>query len=99
MKVELTAIEITTESGKTQLTIDEAKELYRQLHELFGEKVITIPSAPVVVERWPTWPVYPQIIWTTSTVDPLPQTYPTIICQGKMIEECPARATDNQSPS
>lgn len=85
MKVELTAIEITTEQGMTKLTIDEAKELYRQLHELFGEKAITIPSTPIIVERWPTWPVYPQIPWT-STDDPLQPPRPMITYQGKMID-------------
>ncbi len=66
MKIELTAIEITTESGKTRFTIDEAKALYRQLHELFGEKVIMIPSTPIVIERGPWWPVYPTL-WSIST--------------------------------
>ena len=86
MKVELTAIEITTEGGKTRLTIEEAKALYRKLHEMFGEKVIMIPSAPIVIERWPTWPVYPQVTWGQSTADPLPPTFPTITCQGRMLD-------------
>jgi len=85
MKIELTAIEITTESGKTKLTIEEAKALYRQLHEMFGEKVITIPSAPIVIERWPTYPTYPQVTWEATTGDPLPQTFPTITCQGRTL--------------
>ena len=87
MKVKLTAIEVTTESGKTRLTIEEAKVLYRQLHELFGEKVVTIPSAPIVIERGPWWPVYPTPtpIWTSRPVEPLPQ-YPTITCQGNTVE-------------
>jgi len=86
MKVELTGIEIETESGKTKLTIEEAKALYRQLHELFGEKVITIPAAPIVIERWPTYPVLPQVTWGPSTHDPLPPTFPTITCQGRTLD-------------
>ena len=85
MKIELTAIEITTEGGKAKLTIEEAKALYRQLHEMFGEKVITIPSTPIVIERWPTWPVYPQVPWGPTAGDPLPQTFPTITCQGRTL--------------
>ena len=87
MKVELTALEIQTESGKTRLTIDEAKALYRQLNELFGEKVITIPSTPIIIERGPWWPVYPTPypIWTSPTPERLPR-YPTITCQGNSIE-------------
>ncbi len=88
MKVELTAIEVTTESGKTRLTIEEAKMLYRQLHELFGEKIVTMPpSAPIVIERGPWWPVYPTPppIWTSPTVEPFRQ-YPTITCQGNTVE-------------
>ena len=86
MKIELTAIEITTEGGKAKLTIEEAKALYRQLHELFGEKVFTIPSAPIVIERWPTYPQVPWgPPWGPTTGDPLPQTFPTITCQGRTL--------------
>ena len=88
MKAELTAIEITlaprcagtenlsrvSRDGKVRLTIEEAKALYRQLHDLFGEKVVTIHSEPIVIERWPTNPNYPQITYTTAAVDPFQPT-------------------------
>ena len=89
MKVELTGLEIKTKDGTSRLTIDEAKELYRQLHELFGEKVIHVPSAPIVIDRFPTWPVYPPSpIYTREPYigdPPFPQ-WPTITCQGRTLD-------------
>ena len=55
-KVKLTKLELTTKDGKTvELTIDEAKDLHEQLHELFGAKTVYLPSAPIYIEpyRWP----------------------------------------------
>ena len=88
MKVELTGLglEIKTKEGTIKLTIDEAKELYRQLHELFGEKVIHVPSAPIVIDRFPTWPVYPPVpIYPRDPYigDPPFPTWPTNTCQGQ----------------
>lgn len=43
-----------------ELTVDEAKELYLELHKLFGENapVITYPVVPC----YPTYPVWEPII-------------------------------------
>ena len=49
-KLKLTKIELETKDGKTiSLSLDEAKELHDQLHDLFGTKYI--PSTPIVIER------------------------------------------------
>lgn len=82
MKVELTALEIKTEKEKIKITIEEAKALYRQLHELFGEKVIQIPSAQVIIDRGPWWPTYPPTIYFTATSPQLPprESSVTITC-------------------
>ncbi len=46
----LTKIELKTKDGKKiKLTADEARELYNQLHELFGAKYI--PIAPIVIAK------------------------------------------------
>jgi len=65
-KLRLTSITLETKGGKEiELTIDEARELHKQLHELFGTKERIFPPAPVIIERdrwappyWrypPTW--------------------------------------------
>jgi len=55
-KLKLTKIELETKDGKkVELSLDEAKELHDQLHELFGAKFV--PSVPIIIERdrypWP----------------------------------------------
>lgn len=72
MQTEITAIEIRSGDRVMKLSVDEAKALYRQLDELFGERVITYPSHPVYVERWP---------W--SPTPPFDPTYPIITCEGR----------------
>lgn len=62
MKVE--SIIITTKSGKKiTLAIEDAKELFGQLEELFGTKQVVVPTIPTVIyrDRWP-WPHY-QPVW------------------------------------
>jgi len=82
MKVEITGLKIKLESGEVEISVEEAKALYKQLHELFGEKVITIPSAPIIIEKEPWWPYYPTVTWQSTTPDPNPQRYPIITCRG-----------------
>jgi len=49
-KLRLTTIKLETKDGKAvELTLDEAKELHDQLHDLFGAKYL--PSTPVEIER------------------------------------------------
>ena len=90
-KIELTALKINTGKETIELTIAEAKALYRQLHELFGERVIRMPAAPVVINQPPWWPDYPKLpsapqwIETPRTGDPLPA-FPTITCQARLYE-------------
>src|ERR1035437_9602606 len=69
-KVELTGLKIKTKDGVFELSIEEAKQLYLQLHELFGEKVIHMPSAPIIIERFPQWPIYPPLITGPKHVEP-----------------------------
>lgn len=58
----LTKITLTTRAGaEVELTIDEARELYAQLAEVFAPRL-----PPIVVERYPQpyWPVGP--VWVSS---------------------------------
>ena len=52
-KAQIKSMTLETEHNTVDLSIDEAKELYRQLHELFGQRVTIMPERPVYVERWP----------------------------------------------
>ncbi len=62
-KLRLTKIELETKGGKkVELSIDEARELHDQLHELFGEKYV--PNQPIVIER----DRYPYRYWWQSPV-------------------------------
>lgn len=58
-KMTVTKIMLETKDGQAvHLTLAEAKDLYQQLHELFGEKPIMWLSYPIVIERerlpWPS---------------------------------------------
>jgi hypothetical protein len=73
-KVRLTGLGIEVKSGKLDLTIDEARELYQQLHKLFGERSEKI----IYVDRWHyNYPPY----WTQTLPDYRPVAYPLITCQ------------------
>jgi hypothetical protein len=64
-KLKITKIELTTKDGKAvELTLEEAKDLHAQLAELFANKPVYVPSAPVIIERdrWPHWQPY-QPMW------------------------------------
>jgi len=69
MKVELKGIEIVMGDKVAKLSITEAQELRKQLNDLFGEKIVHVPSAPIIIERdcWPYW-IYPN----TTPVNPYP---------------------------
>jgi len=82
-KLKLTKIELETRDGKkVELSLDEAKELHDQLHELFGSKFI--PSVPIIIERdrYP-WrfgtPQVPRWVEAPNTGTPYPQ-LPQILC-------------------
>lgn len=92
MKVELTKLTITVQGGVLELAITEAEELYKQLHKLFGEKIVNI-NTPVYIERdkFPSWPYIsppntnpPQYGW------PVP---PTITCHAVEVSELDKRYT------
>ena len=56
----------TKDNKQIDLTIDEAKELYDQLHLLFGDKNIHyIPTQPIVIDRYPSYPWSPNYPWVT----------------------------------
>jgi len=72
-KIKLTKITIETKSKDTiDLSIKEAKELYDQLHELFGSKTVYIPKIPdsIFIERnkWakPYKPTYYNTYYTPN---------------------------------
>jgi len=81
MKIELKGVEIQIGDKAVKLTIAEALELRKQLHELFGEKTEQrLPSTPIYIERvwWDYWR-YPVcrdcLIYTTesSATNSLPE--------------------------
>lgn len=59
-KIKITNLELVTANGQPILiSIEEAKDLYTQLHALFGEKEV-VKNYPVYVERpSPYWKGYP----------------------------------------
>jgi len=70
-KLKLTKLEIKTKDGKrVSLTMEEAKELYDQLHELYGERIVVQPYQSIVIERdrypW-TYPGNPIWCWDEKT--------------------------------
>ena len=86
MKIEILKIKLKVKDVEIELTMDEARSLFSDLRELFGEKTVFVPSEPIVIER-PTWP-YPQPIWVsppTFTPDYQPKWGApeiTCLCQG-----------------
>ena len=70
-KLKLTKITLQTADGKTvELSIQEAKELYEQLDDLFGEKTAPLaPLTPIYIERpWrPRGPCWTDPIWYGNT--------------------------------
>jgi hypothetical protein len=83
-KIKLTKIELKTQEGKEiSLSIDEAKELHDQLHELFGKKetvfVSSHSAAPIIIERdrYP-WRDY-RPFWATTTDRNTPTYAPSVI--------------------
>jgi len=56
-KLKLTKIEFETKDGKkVSMSLDEAKDLHNQLHDLFGKKDTVfipppMPSPPIIIER------------------------------------------------
>lgn len=68
-KLKLTKLVLETKGGKSvELSMDEAKELHDQLHELFGTKYV--PSQPIFIDRWPYRPYWDTQIYCDSTVVP-----------------------------
>jgi hypothetical protein len=81
-QVKVKAIQIEYPDGSTkQLTIDDARELHRQLETLFGVRIETTPG-PVIIERdwWPRW----RQVWSSDDVidtgTPLPLQSPQVWC-------------------
>lgn len=53
MSVKIKAVEIETGDTKIKLSVKEAKELYKDLHELFGNKNNYFPVYPIPwYDRW-----------------------------------------------
>lgn len=43
----------TAKGTQVELSVDEAKELYDQLHQLFGKDTTYVPNPyPVYIDRW-----------------------------------------------
>ena len=57
-KVKVASITIEYPDGDIkELSVENARELYRQLNELFGVPAISLPPGPIIIERerWPRW--------------------------------------------
>ncbi len=62
-KVKVAAIQIQYPDGDVkQVSVEDARDLYQQLDELFGDKTVYVPGQPVVVER-DRYPFRP--MWTS----------------------------------
>lgn len=80
-KLKLTKMMLTTRDGKEiALTMDEARDLYGQLAELFAPRLA--PQAPIIIDRYPpAWmPYQPYWISSPSSAD-FPQSLPYVTCQ------------------
>lgn len=80
-KLKLTKVMLTRRDGdEIELTIDEARDLYGQLSELFAPRLA--PTVPIIIERYPpAWvPYQPHWISSPSTAD-FPQNLPYVTCQ------------------
>lgn len=82
-KLNVTKIVLTPRGGQdVTLTIDEARDLYNQLAELFAPKLA--PQAPVVIERevWPApWRPYQPYWLSTPGAADYPTALPYVTCQ------------------
>ena len=83
-KVRVAAIQIQYPDGdEKQLSVEDARELFKQLEGLFGEKIQYIPGAPVIIER-DRYPWRP--LWTDRGTGTLragelpPPTQPLVWC-------------------
>jgi hypothetical protein len=79
-KLKLTKIVLTPRGGRdVELTINEARDLYMQLAELFAPRLM--PTQPVVIDRYPpAWAPY-QPFWISSPSADYPQNLPYVTCQ------------------
>jgi hypothetical protein len=63
---ELTGITLKFNSGRVELTVEEAKSLYAALDSIFGPKYFPPPIIiPPIQPSEPSYPQYPQVTWTT----------------------------------
>lgn len=81
-KLNVTKIVLTPRGGQdVTLTIDEARDLYNQLAELFAPKLA--PQVPILIERevWPApWRPYQPYWLSTSGSADFPAALPCVTC-------------------
>ena len=69
--IEIISISIkVSEKQEVKVSVEEAKELYKLLNEMFAEKVLTIPQPYPVPQPLPyySWPWrYQDTTWTSSS--------------------------------
>ena len=85
-KIKIESIKIKTSKGKEIiLELEEAKELFDQLKELFGDKTTYVPYSPIIIERWPKiWYDQPWTITWGTTGDGVHKNHYDIICSSGM---------------
>lgn len=80
-KLKLTRMTLTTRDGKEiELSMEEARDLYGQLAELFAPRLA--PTVPIVIDRYPpAWAPY-QPYWISSPgAADYPHALPYVTCQ------------------
>lgn len=66
-KLKVKKLVIETDDVELSLTVEQAKDLYKELGELFGDKTVIINRAPSIVPRNPYWRE-PWITWKSGQI-------------------------------
>jgi len=66
MKTDSVGIILRIHGGMSELTLDEARNLYETLHEIFGQKETTSP--PYDFTKGPICNEYPNVWYTTAPI-------------------------------
>lgn len=65
--LKITKLTVSIPSGTDiDLTLDEAKELYDELTNIFGTRTVYVPSSPIIIDR--RGPYNPYWIYSTDSV-------------------------------
>ena len=65
-KAEIKKIVLDLGGKEVELSVDQAKKLYDLLGEMYGEKVVVMPSCPIIIERSRPYWTWEGPIWTSD---------------------------------